>query len=269
MTDGEPKRCFVIAPIGAADSPTRHRSDKVLRHIIAPVVEARGYEAVRADQIAEPGLITSQVIQRIIEDPLVVADLSEWNPNVFYELALRHALRRPLIQLIGEGERIPFDVAGMRTVTFDVTDLDSVEAAKREIDNQLAILERDPDSVETPISFTLDVRALRQGDSPEGRSIAELVQAMAELKNDVRQMAKRFEVSMMRSEEAYARARAIEVQQRDTVSFVWRLTNEMATELSTLASATLNQDEEQIQSWMTRLQDTLAKIRTALEKARY
>src|SRR5262245_11905826 len=43
---------------------------------------------VRADQIAEPGIITRQVIKHIFEDALVVGDLSERNPNVFYELAL-------------------------------------------------------------------------------------------------------------------------------------------------------------------------------------
>ena len=56
------KTCFEIAPIGPEDSATRKRSDKVLRHIIRPVVESLGYEAVRADEIAEPGSITNQVI---------------------------------------------------------------------------------------------------------------------------------------------------------------------------------------------------------------
>src|SRR3989339_2254786 len=96
----EQKSCFVIAPIGEPDSDTRKRSDQVLKHIIRPAVEACGYKAVRADEIDKPGIITSQVIQRVVDDPLVVADLTESNPNVFYELAIRHALRKPLIQLI-------------------------------------------------------------------------------------------------------------------------------------------------------------------------
>ena len=47
-----------------------------------------GYEAVRADEIAEPGSITSQIMQRIFDDDLVVADLTDHNPNVFYELSV-------------------------------------------------------------------------------------------------------------------------------------------------------------------------------------
>ena len=99
------KACFVISPIGLPDSDTKKRSDQVLKHIIKPAVNACGYTATRADEMSEPGLITSQVIQRIVDDPLVVADLTESNPNVFYEMALRHAVKKPLVQLIAKGER--------------------------------------------------------------------------------------------------------------------------------------------------------------------
>jgi hypothetical protein len=193
MTAAAKNRCFVIAPIGEEDSETRRRSDQVLRYIITPVVEEHGYAPTRADQISEPGLITGQAIQRIVEDPLVVADLSEWNPNVFYELALRHALRKPLVQIIAAGERIPFDVAAMRTVQFDLKDLDSVERAKAEIGRQIEALERNPESVETPVSVTLDVHALRQSGDPEERSIAELVTAVAQLRAEARDAAERSE----------------------------------------------------------------------------
>lgn len=119
----EEKNCFVIAPIGELDSDTRKRSDQILKHIIKPAVSSCGYKAIRADEIDKPGIITSQVIQRVVNDPLVIADLTERNPNVFYELAIRHAIRKPLVQLIQKGERIPFDVAGTRTIQVDHTDL--------------------------------------------------------------------------------------------------------------------------------------------------
>jgi len=62
------RTCFVICPIGSPDSSTRKRSDKVLRHIIKPAaIEAGLAEPIRADQISQPGMITSQIIQRIVE----------------------------------------------------------------------------------------------------------------------------------------------------------------------------------------------------------
>ena len=177
----EKKQCFVIAPIGEPDSDTRKRSDQVLRHIIRPAVEQCGYYAVRADEIDKPGVITSQVIQHVVNAPLVVADLTETNPNVFYELAIRHAIRKPLIQIIKKGERIPFDVAGLRTVIFDHRDLDSVEAAKNEIIEQIRSLEESNEEIETPISISLDLQILRRSDKPEERSLADIIAAISDI----------------------------------------------------------------------------------------
>jgi hypothetical protein len=181
MTHHE-KLCFVISPIGDTDSETRKRSDQVLKHVIRPAATLCGYKAVRADEIDKPGMITSQVIQHVVNDDLVVADLTERNPNVFYELAIRHALRKPLVQIIRKGEAIPFDVAGTRTIYVDHKDLDSVEAAKNEIVEQIKALEKDSTDIETPISVSLDLQLLRQSEKPEERSLADLVAAVVDLR---------------------------------------------------------------------------------------
>lgn len=176
------KLCFVISPIGDPDSETRKRSDQVLRHVVRPAATSCGYKAVRADEIDKPGMITSQVIQHVVNDALVVADLTERNPNVFYELAIRHALRKPLVQIIRKGEAIPFDVAGTRTIYVDHKDLDSVEAAKNEIIDQIKALEKNSSDIETPISVSLDLQLLRQSEKPEERSLADLVAAVVDLR---------------------------------------------------------------------------------------
>lgn len=184
------KTCFVIAPIGEEGSDTRKRSDIVLKYVISPAAEHCGYAALRADQISEPGLITSQVIQHIIDDPLVIADLTERNPNVFYELAIRHALRKPLVQIIKRGEQIPFDVAGTRTIPVDHRDLESVEEAKQEIVRQIESLERKPQEIETPISVAIELQILRQSENPEERSLAELVSSLSEIKTEISNLQK-------------------------------------------------------------------------------
>lgn len=187
------KDCFIIAPIGEAESDTRKRSDQILKHVISPALKECGYKATRADQISEPGMITSQVIQRIVDDPLVVADLTERNPNVFYELAIRHAIRKPLVQIIKKGEQIPFDVAGTRTIHVDHHDLDSVEQAKTEIIAQVRALEKNPANLETPISVSLDLQLLRQSDNPEQRSLADVLSIITELRSSVLGLEKRLD----------------------------------------------------------------------------
>src|SRR5262245_11520148 len=101
------KSCFVIAPIGKENSPERRRSDQVFKHIISPAAAACGYEAIRADNLSKPGLITSQIIEHLVTDQLVVADLTGHNPNVFYELAIRHVVKKPVVQIIQITESIP------------------------------------------------------------------------------------------------------------------------------------------------------------------
>lgn len=112
----EQKNCFVIAPIGEDGSEVRQRSDWVLESIIRPAVEPLGYRPIRGDQISEPGDVMRQVVERVVNDPLVVADLTGSNPNVLYELALRHATGKRPILLIQRGEKPPYDIYGERRI---------------------------------------------------------------------------------------------------------------------------------------------------------
>jgi len=165
--------CFIICPLGNAISETRKRSDKILKHVFKPVLEKNEFNAIRADQIPKVGLITTQIINLIIESPLVIADLTDTNPNVFYELAIRHAIRKPYIQVIQKGQKIPFDLSGIRTIEIDITDLDNVENAKIEIENQILEFKRGyvPDS---PISVASSARVLQE-DSDLAEEIAQRI----------------------------------------------------------------------------------------------
>lgn len=178
------RTCFVVAPIGNENSETRRNSDLLLKYVIRPVILECGYEdAVRADKIAAPGIITSQVLQRILQVDLVIADLSERNANVFYELAIRHATRKPLIQMIAKGEQIPFDVGMVRTIYFDIKDLESVDQTKETLTNQIRHLIDHPDDVESPLSQTLDIHLLKRSEKPEERTLGELLYEIAQIKS--------------------------------------------------------------------------------------
>jgi len=179
------KKCFVISPIGEEGSEMRERSDKVLEHIIKPPVEECGYECIRADEISEPGIITSQIIQHLIGDDLVVADLTGRNPNVYYELAVRHVVRKPIVQVIQAGESIPFDVAGTRTIHVDHRDLDSVADCKLELVKQIRSVEKDPSRVDTPISVAIDLDFLRKSENPLEKSSTEIISMLQEVRSMV------------------------------------------------------------------------------------
>lgn len=172
----------MIAPIGQPTSDTRKRSDQVLKHIVRPVVEGFGYAVDRADDIDHSGQITSQVINRIADDDLVIADLTDLNPNVFYELALRHALKKPFVQIAEVGTVLPFDLQNQRTILFDHHDLDSVAEARERISNSITALEAGS-PVETPMSFAVGLQDLRGSTDPEEQGIAQVVETVGRLES--------------------------------------------------------------------------------------
>ncbi|KQO84288.1 hypothetical protein ASF17_01830 [Frigoribacterium sp. Leaf263] len=182
----ELRSCFVVAPIGAEGSETRRRSDQVLRHVIDPVIAELGFaKAVRADKISDGGLITRQVIDQIYSADLVVADLTGNNPNVFYELALRHTFGKPFVQVaVGTvQEPLPFDVADQRTIFFDHKDLDAVEAAKDALRDFISAIMAPGAVVESPVSYTMDVMQLRSSSNPDDRNQASMMEMLEDLRS--------------------------------------------------------------------------------------
>lgn len=148
--------CFYITAIGEEGSEQRRHSDLFVSSIIEPALDQFGLKLVRADAIDKPGVITRQIIDCILQSRLVIADLSFHNPNVFYELAIRHAARLPVVQIARTQERLPFDVNQMRTIRIDTSDIYSLvpklEIHRAEISGQVRRALDSPESVDNPIS---------------------------------------------------------------------------------------------------------------------
>lgn len=159
------KTCFVISPIGENGSATRKRANQIFNYVVREVLSEDQWSIERADTIPEPGIITNQIIERLVNSDLVIADLSERNPNVFYELAVRHIARKPYVHLISVDEDIPFDNAPVRAIKIDVQDLDSVAEAKRELLLQVERVLQGDHVAESPISVALSLsEARKRGD---------------------------------------------------------------------------------------------------------
>ena len=113
--------CFVLMPFGRKmDAGGRMTNfDSIYQMIIAPAVQQAGLEPVRADEEKIGGTIHKPMFERLMLCHYAVADITGANPNVFYELGIRHALRpRSTVILFREGTVIPFDIALVRGISY-------------------------------------------------------------------------------------------------------------------------------------------------------
>lgn len=129
-------RAFVIGPIGDrdADAGSSARSSyedaiEIFEYVIVPACMALDIEAYRADHISRTGEINEQIFRSLRDAHIVIADLTGANPNVMYELGLRHTTGKLTIQ-IGEKGRLPFDISTIRTILFKRTEAGFVSAKR-------------------------------------------------------------------------------------------------------------------------------------------
>lgn len=174
------QECFFIAPIGKEGSELRKRSDGVRDFVVKPAVAELGLETVRADDLEQPGQITLQVIEHVLRAKAVVADLTGANANVFYELAIRHTAKLPVVLIAAHDEidRLPFDIQQMRVIALDHQDLASAASAKEQITTHLS--QALDGAVDSPITTVLNLEALEQGTSVE-QTLADLVTRVDDL----------------------------------------------------------------------------------------
>lgn len=128
------KNCFIVTPIGAEGTEIRKRADKVFKYIIAPVCEKCDFNAIRVDQINQVDSITQTIIDYLNNAELVIADITDHNPNAFYEMGFRACTGKPMINLKEKGETIPFDISTIRAFDYDLSDLDSVDEVKKRLE---------------------------------------------------------------------------------------------------------------------------------------
>lgn len=176
--------CFVISPIGSEGSEVRANADQVFDYIICPALEPLGYKVERADKISESGLITTQIVERIVSSDLVVADLTDLNANVFYELAIRHVTGKPFIHMIFDGQKIPFDVAASRTIPYSL-DLAGANKGKLELERQAQAFLNNNCKVENPISVALDLNALSHSEDPVQTALGRIEAEITKVRGEV------------------------------------------------------------------------------------
>ncbi len=129
--------CFVDMPFGKKADPKSGIEvdfDQIYYEGIKPAVEEAGLECIRGDLERSGGIIHTAMFARLLLSEFVVADLTMGNPNVFYELGVRHTARPyttiPIFATISD---LPFDVSLVRAIPYELTGGCLSDSAKKKL----------------------------------------------------------------------------------------------------------------------------------------
>lgn len=110
--------CFVIMPFD-------HKLDGVYR-CISDTLTKLGWEVKRSDDLAYPKLITDRILRETLVSDLVIADTTDLNPNVFYEIGMAHMVGQDLVMLTQNGREIPFDIANEHVIEYSAMEMNGL-----------------------------------------------------------------------------------------------------------------------------------------------
>jgi len=183
MSDGrestmtnQKKTCFVLTGNQDEESESKRRVQQIVRHVIAPAAAQNGYSIELSDSLPHSSTVSPELIEHMMGEDLVVADLTTGDPVMWYGLAIRHSFHRPTIHVIEDGVTSPFIAPGVRVVAINHHDLDSVDATRKEIAAMIKASGSD-DAVESPISVAAELNHLRYGDfSGDGNTGLDITQ---------------------------------------------------------------------------------------------
>lgn len=156
------KQCFIICPIGAEGSEIRKRSDTVFDYFLKPICEKMDYNIVRSDKITSTDRIDSEIIKYLDSSELVIADLTDFNPNVFYEVGYRKAKGLPCLHIALEGTDLPFDVTTIRTYFYSISDIPKSESFKENLKSAISNIEIRAKNNETDVVAENDSSFIEQ-----------------------------------------------------------------------------------------------------------
>ena len=178
-TVNDPKEiCFTIMPFGGW-------FDKYYEDIYCPAIKNTGLVPKRADDLYRPSNIVSDIWDYTKNAKIILADLTNKNPNVFYELGLAHAITKPAILITQSMEDIPFDLRSLRIIQYDKNSPDWGIILQSKIEKAIKEIIENPEKA-IPPTF-LEVSGIHKTKVTQGeKDLLDLKKELDMLKREVR-----------------------------------------------------------------------------------
>ncbi|CAK7025874.1 hypothetical protein [Saezia sanguinis] len=178
--------CFVITPIGSGNSDIRREADGLVDAVITPICDEFNLRTIVAHRMPSPGSITQQVIEHVLEAKLVIANLTRLNPNVMYELAVRHAARLPVISIADETTQLPFDIRDDRIISYK-NDILGTEELKKDLKESIKRIFHDlknkiePDNPIYRTRTSMIMKNIKTGDVGEKQALEYIIDSLVSI----------------------------------------------------------------------------------------
>lgn len=169
-TDSVKPICFVLMPIADTIGYEAGHFGRVYEHLLKPAILAAGYTPVRADDAVKTDYIVVGIIQKIVESAMVLCDFSARNPNVMYELGIRHAFNKPVVLVKDKKTEKIFDIQGLRYTEYDETL--RIDAVNKDIVKITASITETAKSSEKDMNSIVQLAGIRTAEVPPGQTIS-------------------------------------------------------------------------------------------------
>jgi hypothetical protein len=132
--------------------------DRYYQDIYAPAIKEAGFEPIRADELFTTGSVVEQIWEQIQKAKVLLADLSGKNANVFYELGLAHAAKKPVVFTSALVDDVPFDLRHLRVIIYDIREPEWAPRLRKSISDYLRNAMKEPEkSIPHPFRFLEEV----------------------------------------------------------------------------------------------------------------
>lgn len=146
------RNCFVIMPFSATDSCTEEEWTWIFGHLFKPIVEGAGLDYECRRSVATRGNLVAAILQDLDDAYIVIADLTDRNANVFYELGVRHSLKNRSILLAQRNDDIPFDLQAYAYHVYEWKTDEGRAALTAKLQQLLRDVDTNPERPDNPVS---------------------------------------------------------------------------------------------------------------------
>lgn len=192
--------CFIIMPIADPDGYEKGHFKKVYEDLFKVACDKSGFNAIRADEVQQTNLIHLDILQKLIDSPMAICDLSNRNPNVLFELGLRQAFDKPTVLVQECGTPKIFDISPLRYTEYRkelkyrevLEDQDSIaealRATKKATDNGEGI-----NSIINLLSLSSPASLKDISENDSAKMLQIVMSEMNELRTDFRRTIRRMD----------------------------------------------------------------------------